>query len=126
MLRIDEYTHEDTRDQILDFIESNEWWILVDVGQSELPRIIRERYYADGASNDFRMLLGPELAYQNVAFFIMQKGRMSAAELATCVADAGGEALPAALYDKRPFLFSPKSDSPTALVVAFYDWLRGA
>ena len=125
MLRIDEFTHEDTRNLIQEVIDSGEWWVLVDVGKSELPRIIRERYYEDGASADFRMLLGPDLAYQSVAFFIMHKTRMDASELADCVRDAGGEALPPALYDKRPFLFSPKSDSPTALAIAFYDWIRG-
>ncbi len=117
-------TPEETRDEIQSLIDSNEWWVLVDVGKSKLPRIIKERYYSDAAFDDFRMLLGPDLAYQPTAFFIMSKSRMNAAELAGCVSEAGGERLPAALYEKRSFLFSPKIASPTALANAFYDWLK--
>ncbi len=116
--------HEDTRQHLQDIIESNDWWVLVDNGRSELPRIICERHYANGASADFRMLLGPDLAYQPSAFFVMRKSRMSAEDLSDCVRAAGGELLPAGVYEKRPFHFSPKGSCPTAVVVAFYDWIR--
>lgn len=117
-------TQEETRQEIEELIETNDWWILIDVGKSELPWIIKEHFYADCDRDEFRMLLGPVLAYQPVAFFILSKRRMNAEELARCVAEAGGESLPPALYEKRPFLFSPRTPTPTALANAFYDWLE--
>jgi len=116
-------THEDTRRLILQLLDSGEWWVLIDVGRSELPRVIQERHYADDPGDGFRLVLGPELAYQPLAFFLMRKSAMTAAELSKCVSDAGGEALPAALFEQRSFLFSPRRDAPAVLVDAFYRWL---
>ncbi|HXH21924.1 MAG TPA: hypothetical protein VNN10_07825 [Dehalococcoidia bacterium] len=114
---------EDIRQLILSRLDSGEWWLLVDIGESELARIIQERHYASDAREDFEMIFGPQMGYFHPVFYLMRKSRMSAAELAKCVADAGGEALPVSAYEQRPWLFAPRKTAPAVLVERFYEWL---
>lgn len=116
-------TEERTREEVRQLLDSGDWWVLVDTGKSTLPGIIESRHYA-GATEDFRLILGPDLAGQHVSFFAMRRGRMSAQDLAAALAEAGGDLLPAVSYEKRRLLFSPRGEAPTALILAVYDWLR--
>ena len=115
---------EGVRQLILTRLESDDWWVLVDIGESDLAALIHDRHYGQGAAGDFELLLGPRLGYFTPAFYSMRKTRMSAADLARCVADAGGEALPDAAYEQRAFLFAPRRTAPAVLVEQFYDWLE--
>jgi hypothetical protein len=117
-------TDDEIRHLILSRLDSNEWWLLVDVGESELARVIHARHYDSSPEGDFELILGPKLGYYEPAFYLMRKTRMSAAELASCVAEAGGEGLPASSYETRPFLFAPRKTAPSVLVEQFYRWLE--
>ena len=116
-------SNEDIRNLILARLDSTEWWLLVDLAESELARVIQERHYGVGTDGDFELLLGPQLGYFLPAFYLMRKSRMSAGELASCVSDAGGDTLPVSAYEQRSFLFAPRRTAPSVLVEQFYDWL---
>ena len=121
-------TQKETREFLRDHIRSGEWWVLVDVGTSDLPRLIERRYYPDnGHSGDFQLIIGPDLAgHSPVAFFLMRRTRMKSLDLAQCVKEVGGESLPPELFDRRPFFFSPRNSAPNALALAVNDWLGDA
>jgi hypothetical protein len=116
-------SNDDIRNLILARLDSNEWWLVVDIGESELARVIQDRHYRLDTEGDFELIIGPELGYFVPAFYLMRRSRMSAAELASCVSDAGGETLPVSAYEQRSFLFAPRRTAPSVLVERFYEWL---